>query len=92
MRKFEDSRLDSNTYRTLLNSIAFNLPNFNRRNAQFFTELLHYKGLLNKQKAELIKNVVDVNSNSDQTKNKAFFEHLLDAAINSDVLPTNFAF
>lgn len=83
LKKFDSVRVDTPLYRGILKGISMNPVVFpSRRNAQYLTEQLHYKGLLNKQKAENIKQSI-----SEQTQNlkgnKMFFEFLLDSAISS---------
>lgn len=94
LRKFEEARIDTPTYRGILGGIAQSKLTFSsRRNAQYFTELLHYKGMLDKTKALNIKEGIAQSPGQQlQKPYKNFFEHLLDTAISNEALPANFTF
>jgi hypothetical protein len=56
---------------------------------------MHYKGLLNKPKAEAIQQSIGstpVNQSQQQTESRFFYQFLLDTAISPETLPTAFSF
>jgi hypothetical protein len=88
--------VDSNTYRSLLNGLSLTpITFYNKRAGQYFTELLFYKGLLNKSKAVIIRQNISstpATSSQQQARSRYFYDFLLDTAMSSETLPEGFVF